>query len=63
MTKDPNNRDVIENFKLISLNNEDLKSLAKRLVLIMDKLVGEEKICTIQNMTIHNNPHILRYII
>ncbi len=65
--KDADKGDVIDNFRPITLLNAEFKILAKvlanRLALVVEKLVGEAQTCAIPGRSIHDNLHLVRYII
>lgn len=60
--KDPGDGSVKRIALLNALLNIFAKRLAKRLALVMDKLVGEEQTCAILTRTIHDNLQSMRYI-
>ena len=67
LRKDPNKGDHIDNFRPVTLLNTDYKILAKvlakRLALVVGRLVGDAQTCAIPNRSIHDNLHLTRYII
>lgn len=67
LTKDTDNGDVLGNFQPITLLNADFKILAKvlvkRLVFIIGSLIKEAQMCAIPSRSIHNNLHLMWYIV
>lgn len=64
LRKDLNKGGVIENFRTIILLNKELKILtkvlSKRVVLVVDKMVGEAHTCAVPTRTIHINLLLIR---
>lgn len=67
LKKDASSGNVVGKFRLITLLNTDFKILVnvlvKRLELIVGSLVGEARMHAMLNRSIHDNPHLMQYII
>lgn len=65
LRKVSNKRNIVDNFRSVTLLNTDYKILAKllakRLVLVADRLVGDTQTCINPSRTIHDNLHLTRY--
>ncbi|GAB1601854.1 hypothetical protein Ahia01_000463900, partial [Argonauta hians] len=65
--KDKNKEDTVQNFRPITLLNTELqilaKVLAKRLAGVIGSLVGDAQTCAVPTRSIHDNLHLMRYIL